>query len=414
MRSTALTLSSVFCVASFGLAGCTSSDSERPTFEVIDSLGVEIVLSHAEAGFGTPWVVSAEAVLRIGKGREEEPYLFGSIRGLTRLPDGSIVVLDGQSNELRRFDPQGNHLVSFGGEGGGPGEFRSVRGGIQRAADTLLVLDGDATLARFSPDGRLIAESPGRGLRAGEESTPGDWLGVLPDGVLWGLRNLPASAPALGVVDRNPMQVVISDPARTHVTVLGEYPGQASLETQWYGGYYPVFMTFPSPNRAPSGILVGDNQTFTIDLYDSTGALLRRMAYPEGIAPPEPWQMDALQAALQAQYEARPESRRIPEANFRQWLTAMPEPEGWPGFSHLLGDELGFVWALEYVPTDFTPAETFSARRALVFHPSGYLMGSLELPGNVTVVEIGSDYVLGVETDSLGVQEAVLYQLTRG
>jgi hypothetical protein len=49
-----------------------------------------------------------------------------------------------------------------------------------------------------------------------------------------------------------------------------------------------------------------------------------------------------------------------------------------------------------------------------VFDPEGRLLGSAEVPSNLTIFEIGPDYVLGVEIDELGVQRPVLYGLMRG
>lgn len=55
-----------------------------------------------------------------------------------------------------------------------------------------------------------------------------------------------------------------------------------------------------------------------------------------------------------------------------------------------------------------------------VFDPSGAWLGPVELPSGLPVVrgvnrelEIGSDYVLGVWTDALGVEEVRLYRLHR-
>ena len=84
--------------AALGLAcvfsTCTGRDPSGPAFEVIDSSGVRIVVSHFAQGFEAPWELSKEPLLRIGKGRDEEPYLFGTIGGAARLSDGSVVVMD--------------------------------------------------------------------------------------------------------------------------------------------------------------------------------------------------------------------------------------------------------------------------------------------------------------------------------
>ncbi len=52
-----------------------------------------------------------------------EAFAFFNVTDATRLPDGSLMVLDGGSFEVRHSDPSGRHLWSFGREGEGPGEL---------------------------------------------------------------------------------------------------------------------------------------------------------------------------------------------------------------------------------------------------------------------------------------------------
>jgi len=62
---------------------------------------------------------------------------------VARLSDGRIMVGNRGSSEVRMFDAVGNHLVSWGGEGEGPGEFT----GLSRAAPW----PGDSIVAWYSP-----------------------------------------------------------------------------------------------------------------------------------------------------------------------------------------------------------------------------------------------------------------------
>lgn len=397
------------------LFGCNAAEPDGPSYQVFDSAGVEIVVSHSETGFPAPWRFSETPAFRIGKGREEDPYLFTYVVGAVRLTDGSIVVREGASLELRRYDSQGNHIASFGGKGEGPGEFTSAWGGLSSSGDTLRVLEYGGKSAWFSPDGDLVGEAPGDGLRPGSGTEyRGDWWGVLPDGTLWGVRLMPKTDPPIGVVDRIPIQVVVSDPGRTEVRVLGDYEGEATFRIPDFQWYRPNIITRSWLNREPAGILVGDNGSFTIDLFAPTGAHLRRMKYPGGVKPPEQWQLEGHRASLRQHVDAR--SQTFPQ--FHQWLAEAPDPETWPGFLGLVGDELGYVWAIEYVPTDgFSPnlvdiPETI--RTAIVFHPDGFVLGRIKLPADLRVLDIGENHLLGVDTDSLGVQEVVLYELFRG
>jgi hypothetical protein len=48
-----------------------------------------------------------------------------------------------------------------------------------------------------------------------------------------------------------------------------------------------------------------------------------------------------------------------------------------------------------------------------VFDTEGRLLGALEIAGRVRVVDIGSDYVLGVWQDDLDVERVILYELLK-
>ena len=63
--------------------------------------------------------------LEIGEFEGEDPYLFSYIFSVAADPLGRILVTDSQAHEVRVFDPDGNFLFHLGGQGDGPGEFRS-------------------------------------------------------------------------------------------------------------------------------------------------------------------------------------------------------------------------------------------------------------------------------------------------
>ena len=49
-----------------------------------------------------------------------------------------------------------------------------------------------------------------------------------------------------------------------------------------------------------------------------------------------------------------------------------------------------------------------------VFRPDGVYLGTMKLPQDLDVMEIGTDYVLGVARDELGVEYVEVYGLERG
>lgn len=90
-------------------------------------------------------------------------------------------------------------------------------------------------------------------------------------------------------------------------------------------------------------------------------------------------------------------------------------------------DEAGFMW-VKRAPYDEdnggldTVVAPNGVRYGPVFSPSGLhdvfagsgqYVGTVQVPTSTSVLEIGSDYVLGIETDSLGVQRVVMHRLSR-
>ena len=105
---------------------------------------------------------------------------FSTVRGVGRLSDGSVAVLDRLSAEIRIFDANGRHVRSMGRRGEGPGEFRS--------AWKLWVLPGDTLWAGdYRPWRYNVFTADGEWVRAVEMQpayiNPSRRGGVLDNGV---------------------------------------------------------------------------------------------------------------------------------------------------------------------------------------------------------------------------------------
>ena len=68
-----------------------------------------------------------EPLVRIGMLDGPMDYIFGNVTGAIRLEDGSVVIADEQSYNLRRFDVSGQHMWTSGRHGEGPGEYGGLR-----------------------------------------------------------------------------------------------------------------------------------------------------------------------------------------------------------------------------------------------------------------------------------------------
>ena len=71
--------------------------------------------------------IADQPLVRIGMLDGPLEYIFGDVTGAVRLNDGSIVVADEQSDNVRRYDEAGRHLWTSGRTGDGPGEYEGLR-----------------------------------------------------------------------------------------------------------------------------------------------------------------------------------------------------------------------------------------------------------------------------------------------
>lgn len=160
-----------WCVMAVVLCACDSSASPAAWEVSIDTLsgGAVRVVNSPAVDVPPGWTL--EETLRIGTIDGDGPASFGGIRGVAVLEDGRLAVLDGIAQEVRVFGPDGVHLATYGGKGGGPGELEAGFG---------LMSDSNGML--WVPDyrnARMSIFDPGRGF---QWSAP---FQVLSRGFIW-------------------------------------------------------------------------------------------------------------------------------------------------------------------------------------------------------------------------------------
>ena len=102
----------------------------------LDTIGAVVVTSSPLSSDAT-CTISEKPTLVIGDNERDDNQWFSVVRGAGRLSDGSIVVSDRRSAEIRIYDRAGRHLRSMGRSGEGPGEFRNPFGVWVTSGDTL-------------------------------------------------------------------------------------------------------------------------------------------------------------------------------------------------------------------------------------------------------------------------------------
>jgi hypothetical protein len=113
--------------------------------------------------------------------------------------------------------------------------------------------------------------------------------------------------------------------------------------------------------------------------------------------------MDAWREELSRLY-----ALKVSGPEIQRMLQAVPMPATRPSYSQIRFDAVGNLW-VEVGPSDSEPG---AALEHLVFDEAGSFLGTVLLPP-LRVLEIGSDYVLGVHRDELEVEYLQLFDLQK-
>lgn len=139
--------------------GGDGGDSDWSVSTVTAEGVVKVVNTPPEAA-PLPTLTAAEE-WRVGTVDGGGATSFGMIRSVAVLTDGRFAVADGQAEEVRLFDREGQHLRTFGGRGAGPGELQGMQGvhvdheGMLRVAE-----QANARLSVFHPDTGYVTSYP--------------------------------------------------------------------------------------------------------------------------------------------------------------------------------------------------------------------------------------------------------------
>src|SRR5687768_13249411 len=138
------------------VSGACADGSHRDEIRVStrDSSGVQIAQIQGDPWAAPTWAtLDTGDVLRIAPDETRPETLFGRVRGVLRLSDGSIAVLDVGRHRVQRFAADGSLLRSIGRQGQGPGELDQPWRLIRAPADTVGVYDMAGHLEMFPSSG---------------------------------------------------------------------------------------------------------------------------------------------------------------------------------------------------------------------------------------------------------------------
>jgi hypothetical protein len=379
-----------------------NGEPARENVSVRDSAGVQIVQSPAARG-AVVWADASTERLVLGEADGNPATTFDRIRAVTRLADGSLVVADGGSREIRLFSASGSFQRTFGGSGEGPGEFRRLGG---------LFVDGSLIIAHDPSARRLSAFTPQGQLRW-ERSLPRELAGMeLVGGLGEGtyLFSSPAAvlpAPPDGI-HRLPCTHISFDAHSGRTDTLATVPGFEFYVAD--GAGYEIPFARDAFRTVGEGLwFTGTNDQFAIQVRGTDGRVIRRLEYPTGEVALTRSLVDSVETAtVDALGEISQGRREAIHGLFRD----VPWPGIRPTFGKLVADRENRLWVADWRSSFAPPTER--PRTWWVFSSTGPLLGTVSLPETFDLHDAGTDWLLGVEVDGMGVQRVAVRDLRIG
>ena len=390
------------------VTGCGEPAAETELEVERSAIGdTTIIRTLAGSTWGVPRRLEQE--IRIGTFDGADEYMLGDVAGIAVAPDGAIYVYDRQVPALRKYAADGQYLATFGGEGGGPGEYKNSDGGL-------------AVLA----DGRVLLRDPANG-RINVYSSSGEVLDH------WDLRG--------GFFTSRPLYVDTAGTAYTQIwgsredgeryeglrPVNGPGAGADSLLAPHWD-FEPASLTFSSERMtmissvpfsprptwtfSPFGYFIGGIPTrYAIDLFLPDGTVRR---------------VERVVEAVPVQPDEKASAREVMTARFRQnapdWSWDGPSiPDAKPAYQTLTAGRDGRLWVQRSVPgervegVDEAPASPGEVpperwREPVVwdvFEPDGTYLGEVRAPDGFRMYPkpvFDGDTVWAVTVDDLEVE----------
>ncbi len=381
--------------------------------DIRDSAGIRIIENARPADDSRlPWRIGTEPSVSIGEIDGDEPYVLHKADDAVMLPGGRVVVANTGTNEIRLYDAEGTHRTTWGGTGGGPGEFQALAGIALWPGDSILAWEamrsssGAADLWRakvFDDAGDL-----GRSFRI--ESDEG--TGLEPRVVLSG-------GGILGRVTTGGADDGYWRHEATYSLLAREDAADVSFGThpahEGFSGVYNGVMLHVARMAFSRGLeeaewegmlVIATNDRYELRAYGVSDGALAKIVRREH-SNRAPTRAEVAEAMHRTFIEGEQPEEVI--EMFRPAYDEAPLVEGFPAFRSVLADPLGHLWVQEYTP----PGVERPAPLWTVFDPDGRALGFVETPARLSIFEIGAGYLLGRATDELGIERIQVWGLER-
>lgn len=387
-------------VALVGVAACggEASESSAGTTER-DSVGVTIVENGSLSEWSTFAEIDPAPSIEIGRFDGDPEYQLFRVVSAHRLPDGAIVIANAGTHELRFYGPDGTYRSSVGQEGEGPGEFmRLYRSWVR--SDSIWTFDtNNRAFSVFGLDGGFA-----RSYRVGGDDQFGFPNALFSDaGSLVQINRVFRSGEESGGVDRQDMTMTVYGRDGTLESELGTWPGNEMYVVAEEDFMAVRGLTFGRglySTVSLDRVVIGTTDTLAFEIRGRDGTLQRlvRVTEPLRPAPSQAWDRvrdDVMESSDEGMLNM-----------WERMFENMPRRETYPAFARFVTDAVGRIWLEDYrAPGD--PTRAWS-----VFSPDGHALGRVRTPDDLTVFEIGTDYVLGVIRDELEVERVRIHPMS--
>lgn len=347
--------------------------------------------------------LSDTPMLVIGAEGDGTAYQLDRVYGATRFPDGTIVVGNSATSELRFFSASGKHLRSAARTGAGPGEIAAGVSVVpMQWGSSLLVGDViNARVNRYDLNGRTLPQLHFISSPPAVQSVLTAVAG----------QTLVARVTANARLEGNPGQRIATqyryglyDTTGKQRVLLFELP-TAERIVHSFGGRtrFPYIPFSPEPLLAAAAdkIYLIRNGAPTVEVWNTAGKQVRSLRW----AAEQPRVREIWSRWRQSELDAM--TRQADKLFYGDYFSdKLPLPEYVPVAEALHADPLGRVWVIRTK----LPWET--QRRADVLDAGGRFVGTVTLPPRFTVLEVGRDYLLGRVLDEDDVERVELYRVT--
>lgn len=351
------------------------------------------------------WQLEVPALVEIGDESRGRAYQFAQISGLRRLQDGSIIVANNGTAEVRAYSPAGEHRWSAGQLGDGPGDFRSLTWVALLPGDTIVAHDNQPTrLVTFTPEGQHLKTVPvsvtGVGCGSYRPGLPGLQLLVL---------SCPPRVSKPPGIHRPARYVAIVDPFAATLRRLATVEGPEELVLEGGNWTYPAFGLSPAAAARDSIIVYGSSERFEVQVMDLDGRVARTISWQGSRQPVTDslrrlYEYDATRRLIDFARRTGRDTLAVIEGGVRQ---APAYSDSVPTIGSILLDSDLNIWV-----SDFGFREN-PATRWSVFGLSGEHLAEVHVPQRFRIFDIGRDYVLGVQRDVDGLESIRLHRLVK-